>query len=133
HRLIFDSAPDGLLTVDAEGIIRMVNAQTEQMFGYSASELVGRSSGILVPSTVRASHVEQRQAFFHHPDVRRMGAARWLEGRRKDGTHITFQVTLTPLVVQDSTHVMAFVTDMTRARQLEVERDRIVQKMMESQ
>lgn len=133
HQLIFDSAPDGILTVDSKGIIRMVNAQIELMFGYSAAELVGNSIDMLVPLSARGSHERYRQAFFDNPDTRRMGQTRWLEGQRKDGTYIALQVTLTPLAFQESMHVMAFVADMTRMRQLEAERDQSLHKMMESQ
>lgn len=133
YQLIFDSAPDGILTVDSEGIIRMVNARAVHMFGYSAQELVGNNIDLLVPAATRGLHGQFRNAFFDNPDTRRMGQTRWLEGQRKDGTTITVQVTLTPLVVQNSTHAMAFITDMTRTRALEAERDQITHKMMESQ
>ncbi|MBK9261256.1 MAG: PAS domain S-box protein [Polyangiaceae bacterium] len=132
-RLIFENAPNGILTVDSNGIVHMVNAQTERMFGYRADELIGKNIDMLVPMTARHNHEHHRRDFFSNPGARQMGHLRWLEGRRKDGSHITIQVTLTPLPFRHSSQVMAFVTDMTRARQLETERDQIAQKMVETQ
>lgn len=132
-RLIFENAPNGIVTVDSDGIMQMVNASMERMFGYVASELIGNGIDMLVPDAFRHAHEHHRQQFFARPDVRRMGQTRWLEGRRKDGSHIAIEVTLTPLSFRNSSHAMAFVTDVTRAKQLEMERDRIVQKMTETQ
>jgi signal transduction histidine kinase/ActR/RegA family two-component response regulator len=88
---------------------------------------------MLVPNAARDAHEHHRQSFFTNPNVRRMGHIRWLEGRRKDGSHIAIQVTLTPLAFRDSAQVMAFISDMTREKQLETERDQIMQKMTETQ
>ncbi len=132
-RLIFECAHDGILTVDSSGIVHMANAQIEQMFGYAANELVGSHLDMLVPENARGHHANHRETFFAKPENRRMGQGRWLEGRRKDGTLFPVDVTLTQLAFRDSMHVMAFVTDMTRTKQLETERDQIVRKMTETQ
>lgn len=133
HKLIFDGAPDGILTVDAQGTVMMANTQTEQLFGYAANELIGLNVDLLVPNATRKVHQRYRNSFFDNPDKRRMGQTRWLEGQRKDGTSVAVQVTLVPLEQRGVKLVMAFITDMTRTRQLETERDQLVQKMTEAQ
>jgi len=47
---LLNSAPDGILIVDGEGKIVMVNAQTETLFGYSRAELLGQAVEILIPT-----------------------------------------------------------------------------------
>ena len=44
HRALFESAPDGILVVDAQGVVRDANAEAERLFGYSRQELEGHSS-----------------------------------------------------------------------------------------
>jgi len=44
---LVDSAPDVILNVDAEGVIRLANAAASQHFGYSAGELVGQRAARL--------------------------------------------------------------------------------------
>ena len=44
---LVDSAPDVILNVDAEGVIRLANSAASQHFGYSANELVGRAAAQL--------------------------------------------------------------------------------------
>src|SRR3982751_3378318 len=46
---ILEAAPDGVLLLDSEGMIRLVNRQTEQLFGYPRSELLGRPATMLIP------------------------------------------------------------------------------------
>src|SRR5262245_14881154 len=41
-RSVIDLLPDGVVVVNAEGIIILVNRQTEQMFGYGRDEMLGR-------------------------------------------------------------------------------------------
>ena len=42
-RQVVESAPTGIVVVNARGWIILVNAQTEKMFGYYRDELVGKS------------------------------------------------------------------------------------------
>ena len=52
-RLIVEAAPNAMVMVDSEGLIALVNAKTEQVFGYPRAELLGRSVEMLVPDRFR--------------------------------------------------------------------------------
>jgi len=47
---LVDNAPDVILNVDNEGIIRLANAAAARHFGYSANELIGRKAAHLFES-----------------------------------------------------------------------------------
>ena len=53
---ILDTVGEGVLTIDAEQRIRVVNREIERIFGYSREELIGRSVQILMPEIYRARH-----------------------------------------------------------------------------
>ena len=73
-RQALEAAPAGMLVVDAQGVILVVNRHLEDLFGYTRQELVGRSMEMLVPTRARAQHPNNRVAFFARPDARPMGA-----------------------------------------------------------
>ena len=90
--LAVESAPSGLLILNAAGRIRSVNHAVEKLFGYTREELAGRSVESLMPERFRERHVEHRHSF-HANRSSRMGG-RDLLGLRKDGVEIPLQVYL---------------------------------------
>ncbi len=115
-RALLDAAPDALVVVDGTGHIVMVNAQTEQLFGYLREELLGQSIEVLVPERAHAGHVEKRQRFIDHPSVRPMGSGLDLAGRRKDGSEVPVEISLSPLQTRDGVLVSAAIRDSTERR-----------------
>ena len=84
-RLVVEAAPNAMVVIDEKGLIAMVNAQAERVFGYARSELLGSLVETLVPARFRDGHSGLRAAFFADPSTRPMGAGRDLYGRRKNG------------------------------------------------
>ena len=52
-RALLESAPDPMVISDADGMIEMINRQTEILFGFSHAELVGQPVTMLVPERDR--------------------------------------------------------------------------------
>ena len=49
YRVLTATAPDGIITIDAEGTILFANAAAARIFGYSREELTGCNAAILLP------------------------------------------------------------------------------------
>jgi PAS domain S-box-containing protein len=56
HERILEQSPDALIFADREGMIRVWNARAEALFGYAASEVVGRSLDVIIPEHLRSAH-----------------------------------------------------------------------------
>lgn len=110
---LLETAPDAMVIIDKDGLISLINRQTEQLFGYGRAELVGQSVEILVPERLRDRHLGHRTGYFHDPNVREMGAGLELSGRRKDGTEFPIEISLSPLDTEDGTFATAAVRDIT--------------------
>lgn len=116
---IVESAPNGILVANQDGIMTLVNAQIERLFGYKRQELIGQKIEILLPERYRAAHPGQRTGFFHNPQARAMGAGRDLFGRRKDGSEFPLEIGLSPLHTTQGRQVLAAIVDITARKQAE--------------
>ena len=115
-RAVLEAAPDAMVIVDAEGTITLVNEQAEQLFGYSRDELVGRSVDVLVPDRFRGGHGRLRATYVGQPHRRPMGAGMELTGLRRGGSEFPVEISLSPLEVDGSTHVISAIRDVSDRR-----------------
>jgi PAS domain S-box-containing protein len=118
-RALLESAPDGIVVVDASGTIVIVNSQTERLFGYTRQELIGQPIELLVPARYHETHKGDRQGYVSDPKLRPMGAGRSLTGLTKDGHEFPVEISLSPLVTDQGRLVMSIVRDITERRRAE--------------
>jgi PAS domain S-box-containing protein len=119
-----ESAPCAMIMIDARGRVVLTNPQTEQMFGYSRTELIGNTLELLLPERLRELHQAHREAFGRTPTMRQMGTGRDLTARHKDGTEFPVEIGLNPVPGEESGFVLAAVTDITRRKSMERELQR---------
>jgi PAS domain S-box-containing protein len=124
-QLIVESAPNAIILVNKEGKIAYVNAQTEKLFGYVKSELIGQLVELLIPPRYHHHHAHFRNSFFSAPTERAMGAGRELFAIRKDGKEFPIEIGLNPLITVEGTLVLASIIDITERKKAE-ERFRLV-------
>lgn len=116
-RGLIDAAPDAMVLVDADGRLVLVNERAEQLFGWSAVELVGQPVEVLIPEAVHDAHVSHRAEFRKAPKRRRMGQGRELVARHRDGHDIPVEVSLSPHDTHLGPLVSAAVRDITDQRE----------------
>jgi diguanylate cyclase (GGDEF)-like protein/PAS domain S-box-containing protein len=119
YRLGVEASPMGLLMVDADGTIKLVNKQVESMFGYRRDELLGATVDMLVPVRFRETHRGVRTQFLATPTTRAMGQGRDLFGMRRDGSEFPIEIVLNPLVIDGATRVLASIVDVTARKRQE--------------
>ena len=117
-RNLLESAPDAIVIVDQKGLIQLINAQTEKLFGYTRAELIGAPVETLVPQCFRGRHWSHREGYAQSPQPRSMGAGLELYGRRKDGTEFPIEISLSPLETAEGTLVCSAIRDVTQRKQL---------------
>ena len=117
----FESSVEGIISTDANGLIRQVNPRGQELFGYHEMEVVGQPIEVLLPQRFRARHKLHRDLFFSSPSSRLMGPGMEIAGRRKDGTEFPAEVSLNVVRIRRGDVVIAFVTDITERRLMERE------------
>ena len=115
-RQAVESAPNAIVMVNKEGVILMVNLQTETSFGYPRTELIGQPVEMLVPERFRSAHIGFRQAYLADPVSRPMGAGRDLYGVRKDGTEFPVEIGLGLIDDESGVVVLSSIVDITERK-----------------
>jgi len=117
---LIESAPNAIVIVDDKGSIVLVNAQAEEVFGYSRDELLGQPIEILIPERFRSRHLTDRNNYISAPSARSMGQNAASYGRRKDGSEFPAEVDLSSLTTGRGLRVMSIIRDVTERKRFDI-------------
>ncbi len=124
---IIESAPDPTVVVDADGTVVLASDRIEDLLGYTPEEVRGIAVEDLVPDELRTKHRVHRTDYALAPSARMLqveGADGGLRARRKDGSTVPVEISLSPLPEHSLGSVVASLRDVTvqRAAVEELER-----------
>jgi len=118
---LLELAPDAMIIIDEHGKIAIVNGQTEEMFGYQRSEMLGQRVEMLLPERLRRVHVGHRSGYGLDPRLRPMGQGQDLVARRKDGSEFPVEISLSPVKANNGRFVSSVIRDVTERKRMEDE------------
>ena len=118
---ILNTTVDGIITIDADGIIESFNPAAEDIFGYDADEVVGKNVNVLMPPPHREQHDDYLRNY--HETGRRniIGVGREVTGKRKDGTTFPMDLAVSEVDLGARTIFTGIVRDISERRRLEKE------------
>jgi PAS domain S-box-containing protein len=116
---LFKHATEGIIVVNKDGAIVMLNPKALELFGYTTAELVNQKIEILIPKRLSGTHVVDRNAYFESPHARGMGHAVDLFARRKDSSEFPVEVSLSPFKTSEGSFVVSFIIDITERKKNE--------------
>ena len=111
YRTLFTAYPDALVVADMSGHIVLANPSAAALLGYEVEELVGMPVDALVPEAIRPRHAAFRAAYGIDPQPRPMGRQVELAARRRDGTEVMVEISLSPLQDEGLPLVVAAIRD----------------------
>jgi two-component system, LuxR family, sensor kinase FixL len=118
-QLVTEASPSGIILVNDQGRIVLVNSHIEKLFGYRRDELIGKPVEVLVPERLATEHPADRATFFAAPEARAMGAGRELFARRKDGSEFPVEIGLNPIQMPHGLLILANVVDISARKAAE--------------
>ena len=117
YKLLFDAAPDAILVVDANGIIRINNVEAERLLEAAPGELRGLNVDRLVPIAVRKNHSGLRQSFAEAPHRRPMGMGLSLKAVKLNGREFPVEISLAPARGSTGAEVIVMLRDVSERLQ----------------
>src|SRR6202044_3952393 len=116
YRTFLEAAPDAIVVVDHAGLVVLLNAQTEQLFGYSRKELMGQPAELLVPDRFRNQQSQQGSRFLSISLEKPLVTGLELSGLRKDGTEFPIEIRLSPVDTKEGTFFSSAIRDISNRR-----------------
>jgi two-component system, LuxR family, sensor kinase FixL len=120
-RAILETAVEGIITIDEGGLIESMNPAAVKIFGYKASEVIGKNVNILMPTPYREQHDSYLANYRKTGKAQIIGSGREVVGRRKDGTIFPMDLSVSEVQLADRRLFTGFVRDITDRKRLEKE------------
>ncbi len=118
HKVV-EAAPNAMVMVNNAGVMEMVNAESEWLFGYDRTEMVGQPVEMLLPGRFRARHPDLRAGFMADARSRPMGTGLTMYGLRKNGGEFPADIAINPIETDDGTMLLTSIVDLTDRKQRE--------------
>ncbi len=123
---IVNHAPNGIITFDARGVIHSFNPKAEQIFDYTAAEMIGKNVSMLFSETVGHMESNSSNKFLTHARFHdQIPAPQWLfqpsvrecDGLRKGNKPVPIELTVTDMCIGDEPHFLGIAHDLSGRKQ----------------
>nr|WP_256440993.1 PAS domain S-box protein [Rhodoferax sp. AJA081-3] len=119
---ILNTVGDGIVTLQASGgIIESANPAIEQMFGYSADALKGKSFGFLIPELDQEQHKVSLEHYGVSDAERAKGLGREVMGFRQDGSFFPLEIAVSQMTLGGQLYFTGILRDISARKQAEEE------------
>jgi two-component system sensor kinase FixL len=118
---VLEAAVDGIIVIDAQGIVQTYNKACEGLFGYAADEVIGRNVKMLMPSPDRERHDSYLSHYKQTGERKIIGIGREVRGQRRDGSTFPMELSVAEVRRGDDHVFVGMVRDITERKAAEAE------------
>ena len=110
---IVETAVEGIITINIEGVIQSVNPAAEKIFAYSAKELIGENIKCLMPKPYSDQHDAYIKQYLATGEPKIIGVGREANGLRKDGTEFPIWLAVAEYYEGEKRYFTGFIADLS--------------------
>lgn len=118
-RAVLDTTVDGIITIDTHGIVRSFNPAAEKIFGYPATDVIGRNVSTLMPETQRTDHDEILAAHRGVDHAPVSDLVREVVGLRKNGETFPLELAVSDVKVGNDRTFTGIVRDVSERKKMD--------------
>lgn len=118
---IFETAIDGIIMINNEGIILKINPAGEQLFGYAPGELIGKKVNDLMPMPDRINHDVYLYDYQNTGAKKMIGKGRDIVGLKKDETTFPCHLSVNEFFMNEERCYAGIIHDLTHRKKAEEE------------
>ena len=130
---IMNSVVDAVITIDSRGTIQSANRGAERIFGYSMTELLGKSVGLLMPEPQRSQHDFHLARYLTTGKSSAIGVTREVTAARKDGGEFPLELAINELDLEGERLFVGVCRDVSRRKAREAERLAMERELSQAQ
>lgn len=120
-RAILTAMLDGVVHINAHGIILSVNHAVQSLFGYMEEEMVGQNVSMLVPEPHASAHNGYLAGYMQTRKVHIVGRRSEVEARHRSGRLFPIELAVNELVDDEGSTFIGVICDMTAKKEAEQE------------
>ncbi|MYN08638.1 sensor histidine kinase [Pseudoduganella aquatica] len=128
-RAVFETAVDGIITIDEHGMLERLNPAAERMFGYREAEVAGRNINMLMPEPHRSAHDGYLAHYRATGEKRIIGKGREVQGLRRDGSVFPMDLSVAEMTLGGKRMYTGLVRDITERKLAEQKSEQLLQEL----
>ena len=119
-RLLTETASDAIIGMEAPGIVNFWNKKAEEMFGYPASEAMGKDMhSLIVPERYREKAIQGLRLFFQTGTGHIVGKTVGLFALRRGDAEFPVELSVSAMKMRGKWQAVGIIRDITERKKME--------------
>ena len=118
-RAVLNHLADGVISIDAHGIVRSANPAVERILGYAQADLIGHNVSMLMPEPLHSAHDGYLERYCRTGEAHILGIGREVEGLHRDGALIALELSVSEYFIEGERYFTAILRDIRERKQAE--------------
>lgn len=118
-KAVIDTAVDGIIIIDSNGVIQLYNAACEKLFGFSPGQVIGQNVRMLMPPPYRGEHDGYLNNYRETGTRKIIGIGREVVGQRQDGSTFPMELSVGEAMAEGGQLYVGIIRDISERKRAE--------------